>query len=214
MVTSNIDIPHFKFTGTAGASQVTTTYGFTIRPENTTPITSNPAAALTATSSEKNFLPVTEAQYYLSTAAHNLPMKADSEVNFYSKEHVGELCLTGSTYTAYNTTAVALDNDVPVNDNYDFYQMRVDPNEDNYDVNLFVKHPREDPFAGESSKDTKTMMGVMETYDGTYLHKEEGEHHYNATKKLNSRNQNCTFGLRMTKPNYTSSSFLTFTAKQ
>ena len=59
---------------------------------------------------------------------------------------------------------------MPVQSNFLYSQLRKDPNIDNYDVELYVTDPNNDPLADSRARDMKTFYGVQESYDGTYIH--------------------------------------------
>lgn len=122
---------------------------------------------------------------------------------------------------------MARHDEIPVSNNFQWKQFRADSNVDNYDVQLYVTDPKDDPLASKMNIAGKIYRGVVETYDGNYIHQDyerqgikqseakvDGYHHYGATKQMYSRDQICSYGLRMTHSRFNSSSFITFKEKQ
>lgn len=89
--------------------------------------------------------------------------------------------------------------ETPEQANFEYVQWRTDPNLDNYDVQFYVIDPAFDPMAAVTEWDRKTHVGVIEVYDGNYLHQDrveyprrqqfkrseakvDGHHHYEATR--------------------------------
>lgn len=123
-------------------------------------------------------------------------------------EHRLEYCVHNPDLTvddrfvifANNTTAVAKYDDTPVQSNFEYTQWRWDPNEWMYKVHLFVPDPQNDPLSSLIRRDRKTLRGVEEAYNYTYVHnyrndtrgygshvlKVDGWHHYKREKQYYS----------------------------
>lgn len=82
--------------------------------------------------------------FYHEEWPHNLPLKQDGVIGFWSREHEGEKCVHGLDntedqniklpYAKVNSTSVNKYSDTPVQGNFEYVQWRYDKNQDNYDV--------------------------------------------------------------------------------
>ena len=63
-----------------------------------------------------------------------------------------------------NSTAVATDTDTPVQSNFEYVQLRADPNlaQFGYDVQYYVTDPAFEPMSSVRGRDGKTHRGVKE----------------------------------------------------
>ena len=101
-----------------------------------------------------------------------------------------------SSYATDNSSVILRESDIPVTSNFEYTQRRKDPNINNYDVEYYVPDPTNDPLSSLIGKDLQTRRGVVEQFDGTYMHQNyphakfpvDGQHHYTATKQNYERN--------------------------